>query len=62
MPLPDNYLDYINFNSMENNLYDYQNQPVEIDAQYHAIIALMDYEEVYNPKVEEDSSSEIPSN
>ena len=47
---------------MDNNLYDYQNQPVEIDAQYHAIIALMDYEEVFNPKTEEDSSSEIPSN
>lgn len=60
--IKENYLDYINFNSMDDNLYDYQNQPVEIDAQYHAIIALMDYEEVFNPKIEEDSSSEIPSN
>lgn len=52
--IKDNYLDYIENSSRHSNLYDYLNQPVEIDAQYHAIIALIEYEEVFKPKVEDE--------
>lgn len=45
--LKDNYRDYIEYSSKHNNYYDYKMQAVEIDAQFHAITALIEYEEVF---------------
>lgn len=45
--LKDNFTDYIEYSSKHNNYFDYKMQAVEIDAQYHAISALIEYEYIF---------------